>query len=58
MSGEEMAGVSDIVRHARNDLEGAINQKLPLIDVAIWKKWRVVFIRLPDDMRKNCPETR
>jgi hypothetical protein len=58
MSGEEMAGVSDVVRLARNDLEAVVNQKLPAIDVLIWKKWRVVFIRLPEDMRINYPETR
>ena len=58
MSGEEMAGVSDMVRLARNDLELTVNKKLTLIDVSVWKKWRVIFIRLPEEMRSNYPETR
>ena len=58
MSGEEMAGVSDMGRLARNDLELTVNKKLTLIDVSVWKKWRVIFIRLPEEMRSNYPETR
>src|SRR5450631_1963838 len=58
MSGEEMAGVSDFVHLARNNLEVAVNRRLTLLDIETWKKWTVIFIRLPEDMRPNYPETR
>jgi hypothetical protein len=58
MSGEEMAGVSDVVRLARNDLEVAVNSKLAMVDVGMWRKWAIIFIRLPEEMRSNYPETR
>lgn len=58
MSGEEMAGVSNFVRVASNDLETVVNRKLLKVKIETWKEWRVIFIRLPEEMRANYPESR
>jgi hypothetical protein len=58
LSAEETDKVGELPRIASNALEESINLCLKHIEVGEWKKWRVVFIMLPDDIRIGYPETR
>lgn len=44
-------------RGACNEFETAINRHLPKIKIPDWKKWRVIFIIMPDEDRKFFKET-
>jgi hypothetical protein len=58
LSAEETDKVGDVARVASNALEAQVNKCLTSIDVGEWKKWRVIFIMLPDEMRERYHETR
>jgi hypothetical protein len=58
MSSEETDKIPNVAHIASNALEAQVNKCLTGIDVGDWKKWCVIFIMLPDEMRERYHETR
>jgi hypothetical protein len=57
-SAEETDQIGDSARVAANTLEAQVNKCLTEVEVGEWKKWRVIFVRLPNHMRERYRETR
>jgi hypothetical protein len=58
LSAEETDKIGDVARLASNALEEQVNKHVMKIDVGEWKKWRVIFIMMPDEFKPHYPETR
>jgi hypothetical protein len=58
MSSESTMAIGEQFRLSRNALEKAANVHLSTLPELEWKKWAVIFIMLPDELRKNYGETR